>query len=66
MKKILKIASRAVQVVLAAPLKLPAKVMQVMNYIGIALGILDQLIEKEEPGDVPVDTAGESPTDVEQ
>ncbi|NGM60483.1 hypothetical protein G5B30_01005 [Sphingobacterium sp. SGG-5] len=66
MKKILKIASRAVQVVLAAPLKLPAKVVQVMNYIGIALGILDQLVEKEEPRDVLMDTVGETPIDVEQ
>ncbi len=52
MKKILKIASRVVQVVLAAPVKLPVKVLQVINYIGIALGIIDQIVEKDEEGPI--------------
>jgi len=48
MKKILKIASKAVQVVLAAPVKLPAKIVQVVKYVAIALGILEAVIHEEE------------------
>src|SRR5690606_14170631 len=48
MKKIINTLSKAVQVVLAAPVKLPAKVVQVVKYVAVALGILESVIGKEE------------------
>jgi len=48
MKKIIQTLSKAVQVVLAAPVKLPAKVVQVVKYVAVALGILESVIGKEE------------------
>lgn len=55
--------SNALQLVLAAPVKLPAKVTQVVKYVAVALGILDAVIddksdglqaeEKEEGGETP-------------
>jgi len=41
--------SKAIQVVLAAPVKLPAKVGQVVRYVAIALGILETVIGEEQP-----------------
>ncbi len=48
MKKIINTMSKAVQVVLAAPVKLPAKVVQVVRYVAVALGILETVIGNEE------------------
>lgn len=48
MKKILKIVSRTVQIVLATPVKLPAKVVQVTKYLALVLGILEAAIPEED------------------
>lgn len=56
MKKIIKKVSRTIQIVLVAPIKLPAKAMQVLKYIAVGLGIIETVLEKEE--DKPVETAG--------
>jgi len=40
--------SKAIQVVLAAPVKLPAKVVQVVKYVAIALGILETVVGEQE------------------
>lgn len=45
MKSILKKLSTAVQLVLAAPVKLPAKVTQVVKYVAVALGIINAVID---------------------
>ncbi|NGF55407.1 hypothetical protein G5B35_20300 [Parapusillimonas sp. SGNA-6] len=48
MKKIIHTLSKAVQLVLAAPVKLPAKVVQVVKYVAVALGILETVVGREE------------------
>lgn len=42
--------SNALQLVLAAPVKLPAKVTQVVKYVAVALGILDAVIDDKSDG----------------
>lgn len=49
MKKIIKKVSQAVQLVLMAPIKLPGKAMNVLKYIAVGLGIIEKVIDKEEP-----------------
>lgn len=48
MKKIIRKISQAVQVVLLAPIKLPAKAMSVLKYIAVGLGIIEQVMDDEE------------------
>lgn len=48
MKKLLKKISQAVQVVLLAPIKLPAKALNVLKYIAVGLGIIETVLDKEE------------------
>ena len=45
MKKIIRKISQAVQVVLLAPIKLPAKAMSVLKYIAVGLGIIEQVMD---------------------
>lgn len=47
MKKIIKKISQAVQVVLLAPIKLPAKALNVLKYIAVGLGIMETVFDKE-------------------
>lgn len=56
MNKMIKKVSRTIQIVLLAPIKLPAKAMQVLKYIAVGLGIIETVLEKEE--DKPVEAAG--------
>lgn len=51
MKKIIRKISQAVQVVLLAPIKLPAKTMSVLKYIAVGLGIIEQVMDdgKDKP-----------------
>ncbi len=51
MKKIIKKISQAVQVVLLAPIKLPAKALHVLKYIAVGLGIIEQVMQDD--GDKP-------------
>jgi hypothetical protein len=48
MKKIIRKVSQAVQVVLLAPIKLPAKAMSVLKYVAVGLGIIEQVMQDEE------------------
>lgn len=57
MKKIIKKINKAVQVVLLAPVKLPAKAMHVIKYIALGLGILDSVLDKGETEKQPDDEA---------
>ena len=45
MKKLVRKISQAVQVVLLAPIKLPAKAMSVLKYIAVGLGIIEQVMD---------------------
>ena len=47
MKKIIKKIGQAIQVVLMAPIKLPAKALNVLKYIGVALGVIEKVIDDE-------------------
>lgn len=49
MKKILNKIGKVLQVVLAAPLKLPGKAVNVLKYLALGLGILETVIEEEKP-----------------
>ncbi|UZJ65632.1 hypothetical protein OKW96_05450 [Sphingobacterium sp. KU25419] len=48
MKKIIKKISGAIQIILLAPVKLPAKVLNIFKYIGLGLGIIESVIAEEE------------------
>lgn len=48
MKNIIKKISGAVQLVLMAPIKLPAKALQVLKYVALGLGIVERVLEKED------------------
>lgn len=50
MKKIIKKVSQAVRVVLMAPIKLPSKLLHVLKYVAVGLGIIEQVMDdgKEE------------------
>lgn len=45
MKKIINKISQVVQVILLAPVKLPAKALTIIRYVALSLGILDQVLE---------------------
>lgn len=49
MKKILNKIGAVLQVVLAAPLKLPGKASNILKYIALGLGILETVLEEEKP-----------------
>ncbi len=48
MKKIIRTISRAVQVVLLAPVKLPAKALSIIKYVALGLGIIESVIDDED------------------
>ncbi len=48
MKKIIKKISDAIQIILLAPVKLPAKVLNIFKYIGLGMGILESVIAEEQ------------------
>ena len=47
MKKIIQKIAQAVQVVLMAPIKLPVKALNVLKYIAVALGIIEQVMQDD-------------------
>ena len=76
MKKWINKISNIVQVVLMAPVKLPGKVMHILKYIGLGLGVIEMVLEQpddkaDQHGDaaenqsktarLPEETAKESP-----
>ena len=58
MKKIIQKIAQAVQVVLMAPIKLPSKAMNVLKYLAVALGIIEQVVQDDS---VPSDAEEEAP-----
>lgn len=52
MKKIFNKIGQVLQLVLAAPVKLPGKVGNVLKYVAIGLGILETVLEEEPPPEV--------------
>jgi len=48
MKKIIKKIRDAIQIILLAPVKLPAKVLNIFKYIGLGMGILESVIAEEQ------------------
>ncbi|TYR36691.1 hypothetical protein FXV77_09330 [Sphingobacterium phlebotomi] len=48
MRQIIRKISQAVQVVLLAPIKLPAKALNVLKYVAVGLGIIEQVIQDED------------------
>lgn len=48
MKTIIGKMRQAVQVVLLAPIKLPAKLLHILKYAAVGLGILDSLVDHKE------------------
>lgn len=63
MKKIIKKISQAVQVVLMAPIKLPGKALNVLKYIAVGLGIIETVIDKEDPPENLPKTDGKEGSD---
>jgi len=48
MKKIFNKIGQVLQLVLAAPVKLPGKVGNVLHYVAVALGILETVLKEEQ------------------
>ena len=48
MKKIVSKIANALHVILMAPIKLPAKAMNILKYVAVGLGILEAALEEEE------------------
>lgn len=64
MKKIIKKISGVIQIILLAPVKLPGKVLDIMKYIGLGLGIIESVIEQD--GDTNVQKQNKGQDCVEQ
>ncbi|WGQ13802.1 hypothetical protein [Sphingobacterium faecium] len=61
MKKVIQKISRAIQVVLMAPVKLPGKALHIIKYIALGLGIVETVLDdpdkkeaEESPPDEPM------------
>ncbi|MFD2905212.1 hypothetical protein [Sphingobacterium anhuiense] len=53
MKKIIQKISRALQVVLMAPIKLPVKALNIIKYISLGLGVVETVLDdKDKKGEV--------------
>lgn len=61
MKKIFNKIGQVLQLVLAAPVKLPGKVGNVLKYIALGLGIMETVLEEEKP---PSEEGNAPPTSV--
>lgn len=55
MKKILNKIGQVLQVVLLAPVKLPAKAGNILRYIALGLGIVEKVLEEDKPPPEGVD-----------
>jgi hypothetical protein len=51
MHKIIKKISAAVHIILLAPVKLPGKVLNIIKYVALGLGILETVTKDGENGD---------------
>ncbi|TJZ54734.1 hypothetical protein FAZ15_14730 [Sphingobacterium olei] len=50
MKNIINKISRAVQVVLLAPIKLPGKALNILKYIAVGLGVIESVLDNGKQG----------------
>lgn len=64
MKKIIKKISGVIQIILLAPVKLPGKVLDIMKYIGLGLGIIESVIDQD--GDTNVKKQNDGQDSVKQ
>ncbi|MBE8721352.1 hypothetical protein, partial [Sphingobacterium pedocola] len=55
--------SRAVQVVLLAPIKLPGKALNILKYVAVGLGIIESVLETEDQKSEMRDQASEDQKD---
>lgn len=55
MKKIIGKVTRALQVILMAPIKLPGKALNIIRYIALGLGVVESVLDKgkDPPADNP-------------
>lgn len=60
MRKIINKISAVVQVVLLAPIKLPAKLLHIIRYIGFGLGILETVLDEKKQLDEEVESEEET------
>jgi len=51
MKSIIKKISRALQVILMAPVKLPAKIAGIVQYLALGLGIVESVLDEDDKVD---------------
>lgn len=59
MKKVIQKINGAIQVILLAPVKLPSKLLNVIKYIGLGLGILESVVgEKDDQENSATESAG--------
>lgn len=49
MKKVFNKIGQVLQLVLAAPVKLPGKVGNILKYLALGLGIVETVLDQEEP-----------------
>ncbi|GGH06697.1 hypothetical protein FAZ19_03915 [Sphingobacterium alkalisoli] len=49
MKDIINKISRAVQVILLAPIKLPGKALNIIKYVAVGLGIIEAVLDEDKP-----------------
>ena len=52
MKKILNKIGQVLQVVLKAPVKLPAKALSILTYVAVGLGILEKVLDDDKPPEI--------------
>lgn len=49
MKKIFNKIGQVLQMVLAAPVKLPGKALNILKYVALGLGVLEKVLEEKKP-----------------
>ncbi|MGB3106207.1 hypothetical protein [Sphingobacterium siyangense] len=52
MKKILNKIGQVLQVVLKAPVKLPAKALSILTYVAVGLGILEKVLDDDKSPEI--------------
>jgi hypothetical protein len=59
MRSIINKISKAVQVVLLAPIKLPGKALHILKYVAVGLGIIESVLDNGKPEPETRDQKGE-------
>ncbi|WP_196937496.1 hypothetical protein [Sphingobacterium pedocola] len=70
MKNIINKISRAVQVILLAPIKLPGKALKIIKYVAVGLGVLESVMDngkqESETGDQEAEVRGQKDSEVDE